>query len=132
MTGTSIYALLENDGAEVRALGNQYPDSLSQLAEQLGSEQVCSDFEKIAKDEVLEAVVVGLPNYLHAPVAIQMLEAGRHVLCEKTMAMTAEEAGPMIACCARRNRIRTESWEYGQWFFLIPSMNQSIPGAVFL
>ena len=58
----------------------------------------------MAHDPEIDAVVIGLPNYLHAPVTIQMLEAGKHVLCEKPMAMTVAEAERMVEASQRTGR----------------------------
>ncbi len=53
----------------------------------------------------LQAVSVALPNYLHAPITIEALEAGRHVLCEKPMAMNAAEAQHMKATADRLGKL---------------------------
>ena len=50
---------------------------------------------EMAFDDSVEAVVVGLPNSLHYPEAVRFLEAGKHVLMEKPMAMTVDEAQKM-------------------------------------
>ena len=53
------------------------------------------DYEKVLQADV-DAFSVCLPNYLHAPVSIKALQAGKHVLCEKPMAISSEEAVEMI------------------------------------
>ncbi len=53
-------------------------------------------YEELLAKEKLDAVSVCLPNYLHAPVSIKAAKSGVHVLCEKPMATTAEEARAMI------------------------------------
>ncbi|MFD2627797.1 Gfo/Idh/MocA family protein [Oceanobacillus kapialis] len=55
-----------------------------------------AEYETLLKQEKIDAVSVCLPNYLHAPVSIAALEAGCHVLCEKPMATSREEAQQMI------------------------------------
>lgn len=55
-----------------------------------------TDYKKLLESEKLDAVSVCLPNYLHAPVSIAALNAGCHVLCEKPMATSKEEAEAMI------------------------------------
>jgi predicted dehydrogenase len=80
----------------VVAAGNIHPESLASLAEDFGISKTYTDFSAMADDPDIDAVVIALPNYLHAPVSIQMLEAGKHVLCEKPMAMSVEEAEKMI------------------------------------
>ncbi|SDI80180.1 Gfo/Idh/MocA family protein [Alteribacillus bidgolensis] len=55
-----------------------------------------TNYEQLLETEEIDAVSVCLPNYLHAPVSIAALNAGCHVLCEKPMATSREEADNMI------------------------------------
>jgi len=59
----------------VTALGNQRSASLDQLAQANGIKATYTDFGRMAADPEIDAVVNALPNYLHAPVSIQMLQA---------------------------------------------------------
>jgi predicted dehydrogenase len=69
----------------------------NQLAEQYGAEvEVVDSEEAILENEEIEAVVVATPNCHHARLAIAALEAGKHVLCEKPMATSLEDAQKMI------------------------------------
>ncbi|MFB5660262.1 Gfo/Idh/MocA family protein [Alteribacillus sp. HJP-4] len=56
-----------------------------------------TEYEEMLKDEKIDAISVCLPNYLHAPVSIAALNAGKHVLCEKPMATSRDEAENMIS-----------------------------------
>ncbi|MEK5069946.1 Gfo/Idh/MocA family protein [Sporosarcina sp. FSL K6-1508] len=64
-------------------------------AQQYGA-KAYTDYKNLLEVEKIDAVSVCLPNYLHAPVSIAALEAGCHVLCEKPMATSKEEALEMI------------------------------------
>jgi UDP-N-acetylglucosamine 3-dehydrogenase len=64
-----------------------------------------SDFEAMLRHDDLDAVVLGVPNYLHAPMTIAALEAGKDVLVEKPMATTREEARAMIAAARASGRL---------------------------
>jgi len=99
-----MVTLQNHPRAEVLAAGNLRPESLARLAKDFGIPRAYADFAAMAADPDIEAVVIGLPNYLHAPVTIQMLEAGKHVLCEKPMAMTVAEAEQMIEAGERTGR----------------------------
>lgn len=57
---------------------------------------VYTDYKELLENETVDLVSVCLPNVLHAPVSIAALESGAHVLCEKPMATTKEEAEAMI------------------------------------
>jgi len=84
-----MLTLQNNPKAEVVAAGNLHAESLECLARDFNIPKTYADFEEMSRDPNIDAVVIGLPNYLHAPVTIQMLEAGKHVLCEKPMASPA-------------------------------------------
>jgi UDP-N-acetylglucosamine 3-dehydrogenase len=55
-----------------------------------------SSYEDLLENPEIDAVSVCTPNYLHAPISIAALKAGKHVLCEKPMAVSVEEAESMI------------------------------------
>ncbi|MEK4300253.1 Gfo/Idh/MocA family oxidoreductase [Oceanobacillus sp. FSL W8-0428] len=63
-----------------------------------------TDYKELLKSEKIDAVSVCLPNYLHAPVSIDALNAGVHVLCEKPMATSEEEADKMIEAAERNGK----------------------------
>lgn len=58
-------------------------------------------FDQIADNEDIDIVYVVLPNAMHAEYSIRAAEAGKHVICEKPMAMNAEECRQMIAACEK-------------------------------
>jgi len=99
-----MLTLADNPRARVVAAGNLRADSLRVLAERYHIPRTYTDFEQMARDPEIDAVVIGLPNYLHAPVTIMMLEAGKHVLCEKPMATSVAEGEQMIAAARRAGR----------------------------
>ncbi|WP_339179497.1 Gfo/Idh/MocA family oxidoreductase [Oceanobacillus sp. FSL W7-1293] len=63
-----------------------------------------TDYQEMLKQDDIDAVSVCLPNYLHAPVSVDALNAGKHVLCEKPMATSAEEADQMIEAAKRSGK----------------------------
>jgi predicted dehydrogenase len=97
-------ALMANPRARVVALGNLHPASLSALAHGHRIEKVYTDFDLMARDREIDAVVNALPNALHAPVTVQMLQGGKHVLCEKPMARDVLEARDMAAAARAAGR----------------------------
>ncbi|MEH7387393.1 Gfo/Idh/MocA family oxidoreductase [Bacillus sp. JJ1521] len=63
-----------------------------------------TNYEELLANPGVEAVSVCTPNYLHAPVSIAALEAGKHVLCEKPMATSKQEAMNMIEAAKKSNK----------------------------
>lgn len=73
--------------------------------------RVVADWRELVSDPSLEAVVVAVPNALHAEVAIAALEAGKHVLLEKPMALSIAECDQLIAAARRSGRVLTVGHE---------------------
>jgi predicted dehydrogenase len=75
------------------------------VANELGIPNVYTDYKEMLKKEKPDAVSVGLPNYLHKKVTIDAIKAGANVLCEKPMAMNAQEAEEMVEEAAKSKKI---------------------------
>jgi UDP-N-acetylglucosamine 3-dehydrogenase len=69
----------------------------SEAANSVFGGKIFTDFNELLAYEEVEAVSVCTPNYLHAPISVAALKAGKHVLCEKPMATSLQEAEEMIA-----------------------------------
>jgi UDP-N-acetylglucosamine 3-dehydrogenase len=88
--------LAQNSQAKIAALCDINAKRVEEQAAKYGG-KAYTDFEAMLKHPGLDAVVIGTPNYLHAPQTIAALKAGKHVLVEKPMALSREEAKAMIA-----------------------------------
>ena len=88
-------------GHEVVAVANHREESALAFAQRHGISRVTTDWEGLARDPDIDAAVVATPNALHAPQAIALLEAGKHVLVEKPMATSVAECDAMIEAAAR-------------------------------
>jgi len=82
---------------QITATCDEIETNAEERAQQLGADQVYTDYEKMLKDANIDAVDICLPHDLHASVSIAASEAGKHVLVEKPIAITLEEADSMIA-----------------------------------
>src|SRR5215217_3944729 len=74
------------------------------MAERLGIPKVYGSYEELLADPAIEAVYNPLPNHLHVPWTIKAMEAGKHVLCEKPIALTADEGRQLIEVRERTGR----------------------------
>ena len=90
---TELYALCDIDKGRLKA-----------AADQFGVAKTYTKAEDLAADKKIDVVSVALPNFLHAPVSIMMLEAGKHTMCEKPMSMTIEEAEAMEAAAKKSGK----------------------------
>ena len=74
-------------------------------AKKFGSARVCEDYEELLEFEGVEAVDICAPTKAHAEIAVAAANAGKHVLCEKPIALTLEEADRMISAC-HKNQVK--------------------------
>ena len=74
--------------------------------------RVYGDYLELLDDPKVDAVYLPLPNNLHREWAIRSLAAGKHVLCEKPLALTADEAEEMAAAAAKSGRLLMEAFMY--------------------
>lgn len=109
-TGHRAWALLEilkaSPQYEVVALADPAPEFRDRAVTIAGSRvrAYSSYHELLAKEAGVEAVVIVTPTHVHADAAIASLAAGKHVLCEKPMALNVDEANRMIEAAARARR----------------------------
>ena len=90
--------------ADLVMAANWRPESLAALARANSIERTTTEWRDVAVAADLDAVVIATPNSLHAEQAITCLEAGKHVMVEKPMAIDVDEADAMIAAAERTER----------------------------
>ncbi len=93
-----------NENVEIVAICDINEERAKEMAKKFGAAQTFTDYKDLVNQD-LDAVSVCTPNYLHAPVSIAALEAGKHVLCEKPMATSEQEADEMIAAAKKAGKL---------------------------
>src|SRR6195256_5100211 len=97
-----IPAMQRGEWSEVTAIASRDLDKARQAAKELGIPKAYGSYEELLADPDIEAIYNPLPNHLHVPWSIRAAEAGKHVLCEKPISLTVEEAISLL-----RTRDRT-------------------------
>ncbi len=85
--------------AEVVAMASPTPGHAADLAARYGIARVFTDYRDMLADRDIEMVTIAAPNRLHHRVTLDAARAGKHVICEKPLAMTLEEAAEMVDVC---------------------------------
>lgn len=90
------------------AVCNRRPESTAAVARDVGIPRIAEHWQDVIADHEIDAVVIGTWPYLHCPITLAALEAGKHVLTEARMAMNAAEAHRMLAAARRRPDLVTQ------------------------
>src|SRR6267142_1492156 len=98
-------AIRDSPSSELIAVNRAQSDLAASFAKQFGARRWYLDWKKLLRDEEIDAVYIATPVHLHAAQAIAAAEAGKHVLCEKPMAMNVRECDQMIEAC-RTNKVK--------------------------
>ena len=96
-------------GARVVAIASRALEKAETAARAAGIRRAYGSYDELLADPEVDAVYNPLPNHLHVPWSIRALEAGKHVLCEKPIALDAAEASQLIAARDRTGRLIQEA-----------------------
>jgi predicted dehydrogenase len=90
------------DGVRLEAVANRSRESSERAAAEFGFARAHAHWRDVVRDPEVDAVVIGAWPYLHAPIALAALEAGKHVLIEARLAMNAVEGRDILTASRRR------------------------------
>ena len=96
-----IPGFAKQDGVQIAAVANRTRESSQRVADEFSIPKVHDHWQALLEDASIDAVCIGTWPYMHAPLTIAALEAGKHVLCEARMAMDHSEARAMLAASLR-------------------------------
>ncbi len=92
-----IPSMQRGQWSEVTAIASRDLDKARAAAAKLGIPKAYGSYEELLADQDIDAIYNPLPNHLHVPWTIQAAERGKHVICEKPIALSAAEARQLLA-----------------------------------
>jgi predicted dehydrogenase len=107
--GTGFMGRVHTEGirrlgnVEVVAIAGSSDEKARQFADQVGVERATGDYRTLLADKSIDAVHVCTPNGLHFPMSKDALNAGKHVLCEKPLAISVDEGQQLVALAKETN-----------------------------
>lgn len=102
---THLKAYQELPNVEVIALAGYEADRLAQYGREFNVPNLYREYQDLLARDDLDVVSICTPNQLHKPIAIAALEGGRHVVCEKPLARSTEEALAMVEAARKADRV---------------------------
>lgn len=100
-----LQAIAKEPRAEVRAIADVILELAKDQAKKHQIPQVYSDYREMLAEEELDAIIICVPNFLHASLAMEALQAGKHVITEKPMALNAELAKQMKGTAEENGKV---------------------------
>lgn len=117
-TDKVVPALQSSERSRVLAMSSRDAGRAEQAARELGIERSYGSYEAMLEDPDVQAVYIPLPNSLHVPWTMRAAEHGKHVLCEKPIALTAEQARTLLEVRDRTGVVISEAFmvrTHPQW-----------------
>jgi predicted dehydrogenase len=105
-----IPAMQQGESSHIAAIASRDLGKARAAADKLGIERAFGSYEELLADNEIEAVYNPLPNELHVPWTLRALAAGKHVLCEKPIALDANEARSLIEARDRSGKLVAEAF----------------------
>jgi len=94
-TAKVIPGMMKSKELEIRAIASRTLPTARRWAKKLGIPVAYGSYEDLLNDPEIDAIYNPLPNHLHVPLTLQAAAKGKHVLCEKPIALTAREAATL-------------------------------------
>lgn len=108
----TIPGLLAASNAELYAIAGRNEEKLKAYAEPFGPKKLYTDYQALLDDENVDAVYIPLPNALHLEWVLKAAAAGKHILCEKPLALNEEQVREMFAAARKHGVLLEEAYAY--------------------
>lgn len=125
----TIPGMLKAENCELYAIAGRSLEKAERFAEKFGFEKAYGSYEELLKDPQVQAVHIPLPNNLHLPWVEAALRAGKHVLCEKPLALNAQEVQEMYRIADECGVYLMEAYAYLHSPY-VESLKQDVAGGV--
>jgi len=114
--GKHMPSLAKLDNIEMVAFCDIIEEKAKKAAKDFGTKdaKVYLDYKKLLEDKTIDIVHVLTPNSSHCPISCDALEAGKHVMCEKPMAISAAEAQKMVDTAKKTGKKLTVGYQNRQ------------------
>lgn len=110
--GCTIPGMRLAKNCELYAVAGRNEAKVERYKQEFGFAKGYVGYDKLLEDPEVQAVYIPLPNHLHKEWVIKALKAGKHVLCEKPLALNADDAREMFAAARENNVILMEAYAY--------------------
>jgi len=107
-----IPGIQQSETGEVVAIASRTLEKAQDVAKELSIPQAYGSYKALLNDPNIDSVYIPLPNHLHKEWAIHAAEAGKHVLCEKPIALNAQEAREIAVACEKADVVFSEGFMY--------------------
>ena len=108
-----IPAILDSPHAELTAVASRSRDSAKEIAAAYGPDVAAyGDYDSLIADDNVDVVYLPLPNSLHLGWAVEAMNNGKHVLCEKPLALNANQAEEMLETADANGVVLSEAFMY--------------------
>lgn len=108
----TIPGLKLSESSELYAIAGRNPDKARDFKDRFGFEKAYGSYEELLDDEAVQAVYIPLPNHLHYKWVKEALTKGKHVLCEKPLALNPVEAKELFETAQKSGVILMEAYAY--------------------
>lgn len=110
--GCTIPGMLLAEHCELFAIAGRNEEKAAAYAEKFGFKKYYVGYDKLIEDPEVQALYIPLPNHLHKEWVLKALKAGKHVLCEKPMAINAADSEKMYSVAKENNVFLMEAYAY--------------------
>jgi len=110
--GATIPGMQTAEDCELYAIAGRQEEKVQRFKDKFGFQKAYVGYDALLADKDVQAVYIPLPNHLHYEWVMKAIEAGKHVLCEKPLALNALEADEMFRAAKRKGVHFAEAYAY--------------------